>query len=834
MSSSSGKNLEGDTVKHTTPSQDGASPSAAEVTPAAGHLDGQPPASASAPAGTTGASPSAAEVTPATGHLDEQPPASASAPAGTTGASPSAAEVTPAAGHLDDQPPASASAPAGTTGASPSAAEVTPAASLRDDQPPASPSASTADPKGTADTKKLDERKPGSQPSKSEATQPSLHSLELTAGLSSSLPYQQSGPLSPPRGMSKSRVDVISEATQTEDSSIGGYRSLILQYSPSRGSQEGSSSRLTSPGGSQGPLSSKSMASPPLRHRFPGVIESRTPSVTSGARTWPSTLSPGGADPVQPKQVHSEGLLTHMAEREIIAAERTRSMAMQVSSERHSLASPSPRAVVPWTGSPWKLVGRSVDDIVKNLSSPQSPTSDAGRQEADDNLAAALSAEAAEFEDTFAIPQFPWVTLAVMWLVAQSHWKFLHKHYPERCASAAAIVHEGHWWRIAFAAFHHVDFTHLAANLLAFFVKGIVLEAALGIYYFAVVFAVAVFAVGLVNTAAIEIAYAIARQSSLHSMCSHTFAGVIAALGVINYKCFSASTIHYKKYELAACSDMPVLPLYDLAVMYWSSNGELLPIVSGLLVGLIMVAVIRIPYPRRHLYLIAVPMTPVTYAFMSAVVAAYLYGPYTEPCALGEAPLTFKVPVWRPFMLPPLYVGNIYQLAYVLLTVFTVGRRLERDLGRCRLALLAPLLLFAVSVLRDGLRFIAWKYQLAFWSTAPPPAPHSGECCCGLVGTLLALKAIHHSLQPDAAYRLGTLCIRVRFWPGLLLELTHFLLLAREGSTFGHVTGVLLGLVVSHLLRDRRWFDPHSSTTGSSSALGSSREYEKSPAPGLH
>ncbi|XP_049513049.1 uncharacterized protein LOC125940664 [Dermacentor silvarum] len=225
-------------------------------------------------------------------------------------------------------------------------------------------------------------------------------------------------------------------------------------------------------------------------------------------------------------------------------------------------------------------------------------------------------------------------------------------------------------------------------------------------------------------------------------------------------------------------------------------------------------------------------MIPVTYVFMSAVVAAYLYGPYAEPSVLHEAKLTFVVPVWRPFMLPPLYVGNIYQLAYVLLTLFTVGRRLERDLGRRRFALLTPLLLFAVSVLRDGLRFVVWKHQLAFWSTAPPPAPHSGECCCGLVGTLLALKAIHHGLHPDAAYRLGTVCIRVSFWLGLLLELTHFLLLAREGSTFGHVIGALLGLLVSRLLRDRRWFDRHPSTTGSSSALGSSQEYEQPPPPG--
>ncbi|KAL3198427.1 hypothetical protein MRX96_014250 [Rhipicephalus microplus] len=113
---------------------------------------------------------------------------------------------------------------------------------------------------------------------------------------------------------------------------------------------------------------------------------------------------------------------------------------------------------------------------------------------------------------------------------------------------------------------------------------------------------------------------------------------------------------------------------------------------------------------------------------MCAVMAAYLYGPYTEPSVFGEATLTFEIPVWRPFMLPPLYVGSVFHLAYVLLTLFTVGRRLERCLGAIRFLLLVPTLLFAVSMLRDGLRFVIWKYQLAFWSTVPPPSPHSGDC----------------------------------------------------------------------------------------------------------
>ncbi|KAH6921655.1 hypothetical protein HPB50_003856 [Hyalomma asiaticum] len=619
--------------------------------------------------------------------------------------------------------------------ASPSAAEASPASALRPDgQPSTSGSNVAPDAAGTR------EQLPGPQLSTSAASE---RSIELTAGPSSSLAYVQSGLLSPSKGTSRSRADLVTEASQTlDDSTVDGvYRSLTLQFSPSRRSQQDSWSRPTSPGGSQAPLSPKSPSSPCIG----------TPSVAAAvaSRVWSSFTRPQEAtDDVQTKLAHSEELFKGAAG--AATAEKARSMTAQASSGRQDQALLSPRTTAGWVGLPWNL--GVTEETFKRTSRSKSPTA------VDSQIAAALSAEAAEFDDTLAVPRVPWATLAVIWLAAQAHWKFLHKHYPERCASAVAIVHEGHWSRAVFAAFHHVDFSHLTSNLVRFFFKGIVLEAALGTTHFAAIFAIAVFAVGLVNTALIEIAYLVTRSSYLHTMCAHTFSGVVVALQVFGFSHYWEATVHYGKYEHSVGTHMLSLLFADLGFLWLSLKREWLSMAIGLVIGCIMVAVMRVPYRRRHLYLVAAPKTPVTYALMCAVVSAYLYGPYAEPSALDKATLTFRVPPWRPFMLSPLYVANVYLLAYALLTLFTVGQRLERNLGAFRLLLLAPALLFAVSVLRDGLRFVLWKYQLAIWSTMPPPTPHSGDCCCGLVGTLLALKAVYLRHPPGrclpARYRL--------------------------------------------------------------------------------
>ncbi|XP_037529013.1 fibrous sheath CABYR-binding protein-like [Rhipicephalus sanguineus] len=425
-------------------------------------------------------------------------------------------------------------------------------------------SAVAGDPVRTSEGHNADAQKPEPQCSISAASQ---RSLELTAGLSSSLPHQQSGPLSLPKATSKSRADYVCGSSQTLEDSTGAYRSLTLQYSPRRRNQQDSWSGVTSPGGSEAPWSPMSPSSP----------GSRTPSVSAAgaSRTWASfALPPGAADDAQTKLVHSEELFKKAASG-AVTAERARSMTMQVSSGLHDQASPSPRTVTVWTGLPWRL------------SRPQSPSS------SDKQLAAALSAEAAEFEDALAAPRLPWATLTVMWLAALAHWKFLHKHYPERCASSVAIVDEGHWSRVVFAAFHHEDFWHLTSNLVPFFFKGIVLEAALGTTYFAALFTFAVLAVGLANMAVIEIAYAYTRASYLRTMCAHTFSGVVVALQVFSFSRYSGATLHYGKYEHSAGAHWGLLLAADLEFAWPSLQRALLPVVVGLFVGLIMVAVVR-------------------------------------------------------------------------------------------------------------------------------------------------------------------------------------------------------------------------------------------------
>ncbi|KAL3198426.1 hypothetical protein MRX96_014249 [Rhipicephalus microplus] len=316
----------------------------------------------------------------------------------------------------------------------------------------------------------------------------------------------------------------------------------------------------------------------PLAVSNPGVPCGRVHLVTRPplsrlwgvSRMWTSSALPLGAtDEAQTKLVHSEEHFKTAASG-AVTAERAQSMTMRVGGGRHSQASLSPRTVLLW-----------------RLPRPQSPPS------TDKKFNPTLSSNAAEFEDVLATPRIPWATMTVMWLAALAHWRFLHKHYPERCASAMTIVDEGHWSRAVFAAFHHEDIWHLVSSLVAFFFKGIVLEAALGTTYFATLFVVAVIAVGLTNTAVVEIAHMYTRESYLRTMCAQTFPGVMMALQVFCFSHYSDATLHYGKYEHLASTHWFLLLAADLEFTWRPLKRALLPIVIGVLVGLVMVAIIR-------------------------------------------------------------------------------------------------------------------------------------------------------------------------------------------------------------------------------------------------
>ncbi|KAK8788883.1 hypothetical protein V5799_021343 [Amblyomma americanum] len=666
----------------------------------------------------------------------------------------------------------------------------------------------------------------------------SLHSLGLTAGTTSSVQQQQSEPLPPPSVSSKSRPDLVTEASQTPDSSTGTYRSLTLQYSPRKRRQPGSKSKQVSPTSSKPsflddshvPFSPKSVDSQLGSPVYSGKAFSLT-AVNRLSSTLPPTDA--GTDeippPVPPKQAHSEGILKPSTP--VGLAEKTRSLVMQVSSERlpipPSQAQRSPRSLVPWIQATIKKVSSAVG-------SPRSLVPfgffTASRQSPDQKSTASQSKfeETSQFDDVFPTPRLPWASLILTLLLLHAHWKFLHKHYPERCASVATIVDEGRWERVVLAAFHHANFNHLASNAVSFFFKGLILETALGATYFVAVVTIVTVMVGLINVCVLKIVYSATRVSCVATMCAYNLAGVIVALGILNQEHFGKATIHYSEREVNMRYDLP-MPI-DMFLLSVSSKWNLLPMVSGVLVGLLLAKtamgklVVGIPYPRRHLYLASAPKTPVTYLFVAAVATAHLYGPYAGTTAMNETKLAFRHPFWRPLVLSPLYVGNVYELAYVLLSLLAIGQKVEQHLGHYRFLVLAPALLLAVNTSRDGLKFVLWKHLLAFRTDLPPPAPHVGDCSCDLVGVLLALKAVLHTVRPDAEYQIASQPIGVHFWPGMLFELMHLHYFAQAGSSFAHVPGVLFGLAVARFLRHRRGFGIPKATR-SSTVPSDSQDY---------
>ncbi|KAL1479630.1 hypothetical protein MTO96_034811 [Rhipicephalus appendiculatus] len=409
-------------------------------------------------------------------------------------------------------------------------------------------------------------------------------------------------------------------------------------------------------------------------------------------------------------------------------------------------------------------------------------------------------------EDPNTAARVPWATLVVLYLQAQAHWNFLHKHYPERCASVDTIVLEHQWERVVFAAFHHVDVSHLSCGMFFLFFKGIVLEAALGPAHFLALLAVVILLVGLVNIFLVLVLCELYSESSICNMCMYTLAGVVVALDMIIRKHLGDTRLCYGDREFR--TRPYVCFLIELLVLASCSEKNSVPISCGYMVGSLLCKtmlgslIVSIPNPPRYIYLRVVPNAPVTYAFFAAVVFAFLCGPYPDTSTMAGATLTFRYPVWKPPLLWALYLGDDYQVAYVGLSLLAVGKDLERELGHCRFFCLTSGLLFAGHVLPEGLPWILWKYVVAFGNGVKSSVPRfsvSFSSSSVLVGTLLALKTIRHEMRRDShGYQVALLTVPVPFWAGVLLELAYLHFLISDASTAVHVAGVLVGLITVH------------------------------------
>ncbi|KAH7975290.1 hypothetical protein HPB52_000005 [Rhipicephalus sanguineus] len=656
----------------------------------------------------------------------------------------------------------------------------------------------------------------------------SIASVPLTSG--SSLPRQQIFESAMPSSVLPGPLpNVVSEASQTLDPAPTLYRSLTLQYSPSRTQQNstpelqfadsfaglpsaGQETSATSPSQeTQDPtswssfslsnlLSSLNFTNRPVLRNAPqynnfnsaeNVVSTTFASIPKqGSGTLPSKLE-DGEDPVL---VESRTLL------------------------------------VPWSLSPRRL-DRMIGSPQAIEDPPSSPVTTSPSPVLD--FPESASPEVSQSGETFDEPRVPYFTLFVTMLQMRAHWNFLHKYYPERCASISTVVEEGLWERALFAAFHHKNVIHLLSNLTSFLVSGLVLEAALGSAYFGVVFAALVCLVGLVHTSLVLTIYEHTLEPHLAASCAHTFAGVTVAADILTRTHYGGSKIRYGSYEFEYTSLWVLLG--ELFVLYGVSADNLLPMASGLLVGGLLAKTrlgrcfVRAPSPARHVNLYVIPNAPVTFLLCVSIIVAHMCGPYLNHSHTAQPTLTFQDPVWQPPILPALYLPNIFQVQCVINYLWKVGRELEQDLGHLSFLRTVVGLLFGVNLMLDVVGWATRMHTIALRTDQPSPVAHSSCCGCGVVGVLMALAIVHHDRYNARRVPLALFSVPVPFWVEVMLSLAFFSWIMPAGSSVGHVIGVLLGLAVVNVKSEH--FANCIPAVGSASARSSPRESTEA-APG--
>ncbi|KAH6921789.1 hypothetical protein HPB50_004988 [Hyalomma asiaticum] len=597
--------------------------------------------------------------------------------------------------------------------------------------------------------------------------------------------------------------DLVSEASQTFDSGTARYRSLTLQYSPSRRRQQASTPELeqhfidslpVSPSTTQETSTSLLSQETQVPKFWSSASFSNlfsNPSLTNRA------LFRGAAQPDSFQNVKQESQEPTMSSAAIQQAGGTLS-SMEASGEN-----PVPGESATWIV-PWSETAQTLDQMpgtpqaIEDAHPPSSPVTPSSSMLDSEGQRASL--EASEHDEIFAETRTPWLTLFVTMFQLLTHWNFLHKYYADRCASYTTIVEGGHWERVLFAAFHHKDVVHLTFNLMSFFVSGLVLEAALGTAYFGVVFVALVSLVGSVYTSAVLAIYECTSEPQWLASCAHTFAGVTVAADVLTRTHYGRVKIRYGTSEFAYMAFWALL--VEMFILFGVSTDNLLPMASGLLVGGFLAKtrperlVFSARSPRRTVDLYVVPNAPVTFLLSATIIVAYMYGPYRSRLSMAEPELAFEYPVWQPLILATLYLPNLFQLVYVFLSLLKVGSELEQDLGHVSFLRHVAGLLVGVNLMLDGLTWAARTHTAGFNAGHPSPATHSSSCGCGVIGVLLALKIIHHERRNTRRYRypMASFSVPLPFWVGVTIDLAHTYWTMPAGSSVGHVTGVILGL----------------------------------------
>lgn len=178
---------------------------------------------------------------------------------------------------------------------------------------------------------------------------------------------------------------------------------------------------------------------------------------------------------------------------------------------------------------------------------------------------------------------FPLMTLALATLQFLTHRRGLSEPEEVRCVSAAAILENGQWGRLVTASFGHRNHVHLLVNLASFLWKGAIMETATGPGQLCSVLAKAVLLVGVCNAALVIALSPLA--STAGAQCMSTSAGVLVVLKMLNQAHFPRTRLRFGTVDCPL--PPPAVSWMEVVLLYLAGPDTALPVLSGLLVGVI-------------------------------------------------------------------------------------------------------------------------------------------------------------------------------------------------------------------------------------------------------
>ncbi|XP_064476090.1 uncharacterized protein LOC135389988 [Ornithodoros turicata] len=387
-------------------------------------------------------------------------------------------------------------------------------------------------------------------------------------------------------------------------------------------------------------------------------------------------------------------------------------------------------------------------------------------------------------------PSLPSVTLAVVLLQACIHRGNLRLPISPHCLAADRVLDDGEWTRMFLAAFYHPNDTHLIMTLVSFIYKAYILASFVGAVKFLSILLKAIMAVGVMQVGLAFLLSAFFNVPEYYKVCTSTFAGVVLALKMINHGRFNVDQIEIGYFILNVPPSS--FSWLECILLYAADPRSPLPLLSGALVGFMIErgALSSRPFNLSQ-GIKSIPTYWATYLLLSLLITTYSLNVAIDPCCSYRA--VFRRKRFLQLTTPSLYTLNVYHLIYVVLSLHSLGKRMEPKLGHYGFLYNVFFIVNAVNLVFCGLTY--WlSYKDYGLSQYLPILPTEDSCFSGFTGALLTLKILHHERNPGEKYSIASFPFSVPYWCGVALEVVHLYFYAPKIWLIGHVGAVLVGL----------------------------------------